>query len=55
MAQVRKKEMQQMHQCAQLCYQYTKIITKLFSFQKCNLSVSCIVFIYDCAYYDGNY
>jgi len=26
-----------------------------FSFQKCNLSISCNVFIYDCAAYDGNY
>jgi len=27
----------------------------LFSFQKCNLSISRIVLIYDCAMYDGNY
>ena len=26
-----------------------------FSFQKCNLSISCIMLIYDCAVYDGNY
>jgi len=25
------------------------------SFQKCNLSISRIVLIYDCAVYDGNY
>jgi len=26
-----------------------------FSFQKCNLSISRIAFIYDCEVYDGNY
>jgi len=26
-----------------------------FSFQKCNLSISPIVLIYDCAINDGNY
>jgi len=26
-----------------------------FSFQKCNLSISHIVLIYNCAVYDGNY
>jgi len=29
-------------------------IINLFSFQKCNLSISCIVIIYNCAVYDGN-
>jgi len=28
---------------------------RFFSFQKCNLSISCIVLIYDCAVCDGNY
>jgi len=30
-------------------------LSRFFSFQKCNLSISCIVLIYDCAIYDGNY
>jgi len=33
----------------------TKEIIDFFCFQKCNLSISCIVLIYDCAVYDGNY
>ena len=28
---------------------------QFFSFENCHLSISCIVFIYDCVVYDGNY
>jgi len=40
---------------AQLCQQHTKKMIDNFSCQKCNLSISHMVFIYDCAVYDGKY